>query len=100
MSMHWLTVHADSDPGLMALSGLSSRHSKAFAAVIAEAEAAGDDGFDRTLTVARLCLPGGVLPRATMLWRNQPGPPESWKRGAVGADSDKLSKFKALCDPE
>ena len=84
----------------MARSGLSSRYSKAFAAIAAEAECTQDESFERTLTAARLCAPGGVLPRATMIWRNQPGPPESWKRGGGAPDDDELSKFKALCDPE
>jgi len=30
------------------------------------------------LTTERLSLPGSILPRASMLWRNQAGPMESW----------------------
>ena len=48
-------------------------------------EMAGGKTLEEIVTIDRLALPGGFLPRASMFWRNQAGPVEDWCR-AGGRD--------------
>jgi hypothetical protein len=65
------------------LAALDERRAAAYTAVLDEAVAAGGDAaaaLEERLPLSRLLAPGGVTQRGTMLWRNQAGPIEQWKR--------------------
>mmetsp|Transcript_11207 Transcript_11207/g.29642 ORF Transcript_11207/g.29642 Transcript_11207/m.29642 type:complete len:332 (-) Transcript_11207:86-1081(-) len=63
------------------LAQLSSRDQKAYAALLDEAEAAGGPhALESLLPLDRLLQFCAVTPSGSMLWRNQAGPMQRWKR--------------------
>ena len=66
------------------LESLDERRAAAYRAVLDSIVGAADPGaaLEAALPMSRLLEPGGITPRGTMLWRNQAGPIDQWKRTA------------------